>query len=118
LFRRPSRLFHFHFRLSPKPTKTTSAAAAAAAATYCQPLSTTLVTPHYQFASPTILSIMFGSSSSSIIGNDILDIGSRKFDHRDGADDMNMIPYAPPSLLLDSLNEHDRFEVPNVTDVR
>ncbi|KAL7433653.1 hypothetical protein ACHAXH_007178 [Discostella pseudostelligera] len=59
---------------------------------------------------------MFGSSSSSIIGNDILDIGSRKFDHRDGADDMNMIPYAPPSLLLDSLNEHDRFEVPNVTD--
>jgi hypothetical protein len=85
---------------------------------YCQPLSTTLVTPHYQFASPTILSIMFGSSSSSIIGNDILDIGSRKFDHRDGADDMNMIPYAPPSLLLDSLNEHDRFEVPNVTDVR
>ena len=68
---------------------------------------------------------MFGSYSSSIIGNDILDIGSRKFDHRgvggDGGDGggggNTMIPYAPPSLLHDSIHDNDRFEVPNVADV-
>ena len=63
---------------------------------------------------------MFGSYSSSIIGNDILDIGSRKFDHRgddDGNNIMTMIPYAPPSLLHDSIHDNDRFEVPNVADV-
>ena len=68
---------------------------------------------------------MFGSYSSSIIGNDILDIGSRKFDHRrnhgdnggDGGGGNTMIPYAPPSLLHDSIHDNDRFEVPNVADV-
>ena len=55
---------------------------------------------------------MFGSSLA--IGNDILDIGSSKFDHRNDERAIGSGAMMPPSLTL---GDPGQFEVPNVADV-
>jgi len=55
---------------------------------------------------------MFGSSLA--IGNDILDIGSSKFDRRNDERAIGSGAMMPPSLTL---GDPGQFEIPNVADV-
>jgi hypothetical protein len=55
---------------------------------------------------------MFGSSLA--IGNDILDIGSAKFDRRNDERAIGSGAMMPPSLTL---GDPGQFEIPNVADV-
>jgi len=55
---------------------------------------------------------MFGSSSA--VGNDILDIGSSKFDRRNDQRAIGSGAMMPPSLTL---GDPGQFEIPNVADV-
>ena len=55
---------------------------------------------------------MFGTSLA--IGNDILDIGSAKFDRRSDERAIGSGAMMPPSLTL---GEPGQFEIPNVADV-
>ena len=55
---------------------------------------------------------MFGSAHT--IGNDILDIGSQKFDRNNNSRAIGTGGICPPSLIL---GEPGKFDVPNVPDV-
>jgi hypothetical protein len=55
---------------------------------------------------------MFGSSSA--VGNDILDIGSSKFDRRNDQRAIGSGAMMPPSLTV---GDPGQFEIPNVADV-
>lgn len=56
---------------------------------------------------------MFGTSL--VVENDILDIGSSKFDRGNGSRATGSGGICPPSLVL---GEPGQFDVPNVADVR